>query len=288
MKQATKGALLAIAAAFFYSMISVCVKWIGNSLPTHEIVFFRALVMLLAGLLSMKWAGQKLSSDHKGWLVLRGISGAMGAFTYYAAVARIPLAETMALVNLSPFVVTILAGIFLKEGFRRSNILGIIISFAGAIFVINPGFATMNTGILIALASAFITGCSNTLVRKLRTDTDTPTIVFYYNIITIVIFFPAMLYGGFVMPSPAECVKLVFLGASSLLFNYCNTASYKYAHAGEVAIYTYFSIIFSSMTGFLIWGEIPALMTVAGVILIIGGAYISFRFESSGKGVKTS
>ena len=51
MTDAQKGVSLAILSALFYSLISVCVKWIGGALPTMEIVFFRALVMLLVGAL---------------------------------------------------------------------------------------------------------------------------------------------------------------------------------------------------------------------------------------------
>lgn len=35
-----KGAFLAVLSALFYSMISVCVKWIGGTLPTVEVLFF--------------------------------------------------------------------------------------------------------------------------------------------------------------------------------------------------------------------------------------------------------
>ena len=91
MTDAQKGVSLAILSALFYSLISVCVKWIGGALPTMEIVFFRALVMLLVGSGSMVLRHQKLGRKHRFLLILRGLSGAMGAFTYYAALAMIPL-----------------------------------------------------------------------------------------------------------------------------------------------------------------------------------------------------
>ena len=104
-----KGAFLAVLSALFYSMISVCVKWIGGTLPTVEVLFFRGAVMLIVASGTMLVKHQRLSGRQKPLLILRGFSGVLGAFTYYAAVAQAPLAETMALVNLSPFVVTVLA-----------------------------------------------------------------------------------------------------------------------------------------------------------------------------------
>lgn len=274
-----KGAFLAILSALFYSLISVCVKWIGGTLPTMEVLFFRALVMLLVSCGTMVVKHQRLTHRHVPLLVARGFSGALGAFTYYAAVASIPLAETMALVNLSPFAVTILAAVFLKEKIHRWNFIALVASFAGALCIIRPSFGSVEPGYLIALASAIITGCSYTMVRRLKQDVDTPTIVFYYNIVTVAVAFPVMMLGGFVVPSGAELFKLFCLGVSALLFNYFNTSAYQYAPAGEISIYNYFSIIFSSVFGFLLWSEHLAAATAAGIVLILFGAYWSFRGE---------
>jgi drug/metabolite transporter (DMT)-like permease len=272
-----RGIILAVLSALFYSLISVCVKWISGALPTMEIVFFRALVMLVFGSSSMVMQGQRPGTRHLSLLLLRGLSGALGAFTYYAALARIPLAETMALVNLSPFVITILAALFLREKVHRGLLLALLISFSGALCIIRPSFGAINAGYLIALASAVITGCSYTLVRKLKQDVDTPTIVFYYNVVSVLVALPVMAASGFVIPVGIEWVKLLCLGFSALLFNYCNTSAYKYAPAGEISIYNYLSIIFSSVFGILLWSEYLVATTAAGIALILGGAYLSFR-----------
>ena len=274
-----KGIFLAVLSALFYSMISVCVKWIGGTLPTVEVLFFRGAVMLLVASGTMVVKHQRLSGKHKPLLILRGFSGVLGAFTYYAALARAPLAETMALVNLSPFVVTVLAAIFLRERLRKGHVLALLISFAGALCIIRPSFSHVEVGYLIAFASAIITGCSYTMVRKLKQDVDTPTIVFYYNIVTALVAFPVMMLGGFVMPSGLEWLKLLCLGISALLFNYFNTSAYKYAPAGEISIYNYLSVIFSSAFGLLLWKEHLVASTVLGIALILTGAYLSFRSD---------
>lgn len=279
-----KGICLAVISAFFYSLISVCVKWVGGTLPTIEIVFFRALVMLLIGTGSMAVRHQHLTNRHLPLLIFRGLSGAFGAFTYYAALSMIPLAETMALVNLSPFIVCIFAGLFLNEKIRKSHLLALLISFSGALCIIRPEFGGVNTGYLVAVASAIITGCSYTMVRKLKQDIDTPTIVFYYNVVSVAVSFPVMMAKGFVMPSGAEWIKLLCLGLSALLFNNFNTSAYQYAPAGKISIFNYLSIIFSSLFGILLWNEYLVLGTVAGIALILAGAYLSFKSEQKFSG----
>lgn len=271
-----KGTLLAIVAALFYSLISVCVKWIGGVLPTVEVLLFRALVMLLLGCSSMIARHQSLDNRQLPLLLARGLSGAFGALTYYAAVASIPLSETMALVNLSPFIVTVLAAVFLKEKIFKHNIAALVLSFGGALVIIQPGFRAVSAAYLTALASAFITGCSYTMVRQLKKNTDTSSIVFYYNAVTLAVALPLVLLEGFVMPQGLTWFKLFCLGLCSLLFNYFNTASYKYANAGDISIYTYLSIIFSTIIGIVFWKEALVPATAVGIALILGGAWYSF------------
>ena len=74
-----KGVALAIVAALFYSLISVCVKWIGGVLPTVEILLFRGLVMWVLGCIGMLVQRQKLDNRRLPLLMARGLSGAFGA-----------------------------------------------------------------------------------------------------------------------------------------------------------------------------------------------------------------
>lgn len=248
-----------------------------------EVLLFRALVMFLLACPPLILRRQRLDNRRLPLLLARGLSGAFGALTYYAAVASIPLAETMALVNLSPFVVTVLAAAFLKEKIYKYHIAALVLSFGGALIVIQPGFHDANAGYLIALASAFITGSSYTMVRQLKKTTDTTTIVFYYNAVTVAVALPLSLINGFVIPRGLVWFKLFCLGLCALLFNYCSTASYRYAAAGDISIYMYLSIAFSAIIGIVFWREILLPATAVGILLILCGAYCSFRGSRSAK-----
>lgn len=237
------------------------------------------MLVLVAGPMMLK--RQRVCSKHRALLILRGVSGALGAFTYYAAIAQVPLAETMALVNLSPFVVTILASIFLKEKCGKRHIAALLISFLGALCIIRPNFNTLNTGYLIAFASAVITGCSYTLVRKLKQDVDTQTIVFYYCIVSVLFSLAFMGFSGFVWPSLLDWFKLVCLGVVAQLFNWTNTSAYKYAPAGKIAIFGYMSIFCSALFGIVLWNEYLVVGTVIGILLIFSGAFLSFYNEKT-------
>jgi drug/metabolite transporter (DMT)-like permease len=56
--------------------------------------------------------------------------------------------------------------------------------------------------------------------------------------------------------------------------------AYRYAPAGEVSIYNYSNVIFSSIFGFMLFAEIPDLLSVSGYLLIIAAGYLTFRLGS--------
>ncbi|UCC75588.1 MAG: DMT family transporter, partial [Anaerolineales bacterium] len=59
---------------------------------------------------------------------------------------------------------------------------------------------------------------------------------------------------------------------------YCMARAYSLAQASVVAPFEYVSLPISVMWGFVIWQEIPTLMTLAGALLaLFSGMYILYR-----------
>jgi hypothetical protein len=60
-----------IAAAFFFSIMSLIVKALGTGMPTAEVVFARSVVMLVLAFVMIRRAGIHLWCRRKSLLVLR-------------------------------------------------------------------------------------------------------------------------------------------------------------------------------------------------------------------------
>lgn len=283
MKQRSKGAIFMLVAACFYAITAAIVKSLSD-IPVVEKVFFRNIIGLLPIIVvACKQKGsikRYLLGNNKPFLILRGVFGLIAMASYYYALSHAPLAETVTLGNIYPFFVIIFSYFFIKEEIRKVHIGTFIMSILGAVLIIRPQFDNVNIFYIFAFVSAIFTGAAYTTVKHLQETDDSLVIMFYFSLITAVAFLPFVFMGHFVLPKGWDLLKLLMLGGSATLYQICMTTAYKYAPAGEIAIYSYASIVFSGIIGFILWYEIPTLLSLMGSILILLAAFINYKQSS--------
>lgn len=278
MHNRKKAALFMVIAALCYATLAAIVKSI-EGIPTFEKLFFRTAFGFLF-MLAFAWKRRiPLRGVNRVGLVSRGISGFVAALTYYIALAKIPLADTVALTNLYPFIVILLSALFLRERLKWFHGLAFGLSVLGGLLILRPGFSDWNVYSVIALLSAVFTGMNYVILKHVRETDSAEVLVLYYSGISALGCIPFMFMGYFTLPDPFQLMQLVSLGLVGTMYQWFVSAAYKYAPAGEVSIYSYFSIVFSSIMGILLWSEIPGFPAVAGMCLIFAGAYVVFRKE---------
>ena len=206
------------------------------------------------------------------------------------------LAEANALFFSSPFFVSILATIFLKEkvGIRRWS--AIIVGFFGVFIVLDPDFNDFDYMKLAPVACAFCYAISMT-ITKITSEKDnvyTQMIHLYFGALIISILFFIFTGNGqannfsdptfqfifrewFTNPSYAWpfIIAMGFIGAFAFFFVF---SAYSIASPSVVSLYEYSLIIWSILTGYILFNNIPTFRTFVGVSIIIGaGIYIYFR-----------
>ena len=67
---------------------------------------------------------------------------------------------------------------------------------------------------------------------------------------------------------------------------FCLNKAYLSARAATVAPFEYSYIIWAALFGYLIWGEIPAVMTIIGLAILIGSNIFALRTEVRSMRVK--
>lgn len=279
----TKGIFFMLISSLGFSFMAVSIKYVSD-IPLFEKIFFRNLVSLFVALWGMRHMksfsvllGQK---GNRMYLLGRSVAGLLGVITNFYAIAHLPLANANILNKLSPFVVLFLSAYFLKEKIRKIQIAGFFISFFGVMLIIKPTLDFDILPSLSALASAVCAGTAYTFVRTLGNRKENPsTIVFVFSLISVLGIFPFMMLN-YVQPTLKEFLILLSIGVFATFGQFGLTYAYKYSKASEVSIYTYSSIIFTVILGFLFFGEIPDMLTVIGGLIVIAVAiklYFVFR-----------
>lgn len=193
------------------------------------------------------------------------------------------LADSAMLNKLSPFFVTLFAALFLKERLGKAQIPALIIVFLSSLLIIKPRFDLSILPALAGFCSAICAGGAYTLIRFLKNRERPETIVFFFSFASVIGTFPLMLMD-FVMPTGIQFLFLLLIGVAASFGQFGLTLAYRYAPASEISIYNYTSILFAALVGFLIWGEVPDIYSIAGgigIILVATALFFSKRVRES-------
>ena len=268
--------LFMIISAFCFALMSASVKQAAN-IPFIQKVFFRNLVMaaiivpvVLARIrIGASWQLLTGGAGNRLRLVLRSLLGCLGVVLYFLSIERLQLGDSSLLNKLSAFFVIILSAIFLKEKILAHHIPVIIAAFSGAVLIIKPGFNMDIFPAVCGFLAAFCGAAAYTIVASLKGKEDSLTIISWFSVISVALSLIPMIIM-WETPNLTELVSLIFTGIFAAGGQFFLTLAYTRGPAGEVSIYNYTQVVFSMIIGFLLWGEIPDLMSAGGAVLIIG------------------
>lgn len=285
------------AGVLVFSMQDVIIKTVSGSYPVHEVVAIRCIVALplLLAILHRRGGIRAVLSPRKGWLALRGAILIVAYTTYYLALPVLPLASVVALYFTAPLFVTAMAGPFLGEKIGLHRWAAALAGFGGVIVMMRPASGLFDLAALLPVVAAMTYGAAQLMARRLGTTDSAPVMAFYQNLMFLIgALAMAALFSD---AAPAEDGRgaLAFLirpwswpsGHDLLLMAACGpiaavgmvllTQAYRLAEANLVASFEYTGLIWASLWGFSLWGEIPGASTLAGAALIVGaGLYVLY------------
>lgn len=273
-----KSVLLMLFSSLSFAAMGAFVK-LSLNLPTFEKAFFRNFVSLLIAVYVIfrnkqsPW-GKK---ENRKYLLGRSIFGTLGMLCYFYGIDKLILADSGMLNKIHPFFVTIFAAIFLKDKITRYQMASLILAMVGVVLIIKPSsnFYQSVPAFVCFLSSVFA-GAAYTFVSYLGGKENKYIIVFNFSLVSSLITLPFFI-ANFVMPDIKQLTFLMLAGITSALGQFSLTIAYEYAPAGEVSIYNYSNVIFSSILGAMLFSEIPDLLSFAGYALVIVAGYIVFR-----------
>lgn len=83
--------------------------------------------------------------------------------------------------------------------------------------------------------------------------------------------------------SVMQVVYLIGAGLAAAAGQIGITLAYSFAPAKDISIFTYASIIFTALFGFILFGESPDFYAILGYIIIIGASYYMFEKQDANR-----
>ena len=256
--------------------MNVGVKYLTN-IPSHEIVFFRALVSLVVCYFMIRKAGLNPWGNKKSLLIMRGLTGTTALIIYFNTIQTMPLATAATLIQLSPIFTIILAGPMLKESPRPIQWLFFIISFGGVIMVKGFDARVTPTEVALGVTAAFFAGLAYNYIRKVKNYDHPLVVVFYFPLVTVPLV-GAYTLTHWVPPTPIEWLILLAIGGVVTVAQIYMTRAYQLERAANISNYTYLGVVLAIMIGWVFFDETISLLAFGGISLIIFGVIMGSRF----------
>src|SRR5260370_42640945 len=201
---------------------------------------------------------------------------------FFWAVSYLPLADAVTFYLAGPIYVTALSVVLLGEkvGWRRWS--AVMVGFAGVVLALRPSAASFTLPALIALGGSIFFAVLMVTTRMLRHTAD--MVLISGQVSATLLFGAAFAPFGWVTPSLRDCLLLSLCGVISIAALACVNRSLKLAPASVVVPYQYTMIIWAVGLGYVVFGDVPDLFTLAGAAIIIAaGLYIFWREQVQGR-----
>ena len=217
-------------------------------------------------------------------MLLRAAFGTAGILCNFYAIDKLDLADASMLNKLSPFFAVVFSAFILKEKTSPMQVAAVILAFAGSLFIIRPTFSNMAlVPSLIGFSGGMAAGAAYTLVRYMKQrGENSALIVFCFSAFSCIFTLPFMI-AGFVPMSGKQLVILLLAGLFAAGGQFAITGAYSFAPAKEVSVFDYSQVIFSAITGYFLFGQVPVLLSWVGYAIIVATAVWTFVQNNSKK-----
>ena len=268
-----------IASVMCFAVMDLCIKWL-NYYPFGEVFFARFFFGLIPIFLIIpkdKWS-DFYKTTRPGLHAFRATCGTIAFICIFFGLRYLPLADVVSLTFGGPIFVTIASIIFLSEKVGIKRWSAVFLGFVGMTLIVQPAFIELNYYYLSPiLFCIFFSGVAIS-VRALSKTEPNYRIAFYFTVLCTIIGLFTLPYG-WIMPTTKDLFLFIIMGLCGSVANLLLTQSYRLAEASLVTPIKYLSLVYAIIFGFIIWGEIPKPLMLAGALLVVLSSLIIFIRE---------
>jgi drug/metabolite transporter (DMT)-like permease len=261
--------LVSITFACF-AVLDTTAKWLVRSLPVLEVVWLRFVghVLFTALLLAPRY----------GMRLLRGLMLFSMTGLNFWALQYLQLAETGAVQFAVPILIALFGAWLLGERLDAPRWIAIGVGFAGVLLIVRPGTGGFHPAILLAIGNAVLYALFNLLTRRLAA-TDRPEATQFVSALSAAVLLTPVGLAVWQAPaSLAEWLLIGVLGLSGGIGHWLLAVAHRFAPASVLAPFLYQQVLWMTLFGWLVFGDVPGLTVIAGTAVVVAsGLYLIAR-----------
>lgn len=278
MTQTKLSVLLMIGAMFVFTLMDAVAKVLTQEIGVWPTLWIRYLGQaVLVFLIVLPRFGKIVKTSFPLLQLARSVFLMCATMCFFWGISNIGLAEATAIMDISPVLITLGAVLFLGERIGIRRVIGIIGALIGAMIVIRPGSDVFSVYALFPLGAAICYSGYNIITRFVGAREDPWTSLFYTAL------FGAMVFST-IVPShwqPLSTFTITLMAVLSVMATLAQWLLIKALSLGEASLLApigYIALIFATLWGFLLFGDLPDQWTVIGALVIVAsGIYVWSR-----------
>ncbi|UCH73127.1 MAG: DMT family transporter [Rhodospirillales bacterium] len=273
------GIALMVAAMMIVPFMDALAKHLSDRYAVSQLTWARFFfhLAILAPIVLYHHGRRALRPAQPGLQLLRSGFTLLATILFFAAIARMPIADALALLFVSPMVVTALSPVMLDERVGMRRWVAVAAGFAGALIILRPGFGVAQAGSFLAMGAGISFAFYTLLTRRLS-GTAPPLVTLAYTAVTGAAVMSIAVIPDWITPSPGDLLMMCGIGAIAATGHFLLIRAFDYAPASLLAPYSYSEIVMATAVGWFVFSDFPDRWTWAGIIVIVAsGIYISWR-----------
>ena len=304
----TKGIILILAAMLIFAVQDSLMKYIYSSVALYEVYLFRTIVSFTLIIIYLKILKKPIVfKTHYPLLTFcRVILFFFGFSSFYISLTIMPLATATALFFVSPFLITIFAKFILKDQIGPRRWIAVIVGFIGVYIILNPNFDDFDYFSLSPILCAFCYALSMIIIKKTSKKDSVYQQMFQFYIgamiISIIFYFfigdgrydtidnPAaqFIFREWFSNLEFSLIYMIILGFTAAVAFLLIFSAYRIASPAVVSPFEYSILVWSTLSGWIFFNEVPKINTLIGMCLIVGGGiYIFIREKAQEQSIAT-
>ena len=275
--------LIAMTGWFFFSVTDAFTKVMTAEYPIVQLIGICSIVgtLLSAGMIYFRYGWRGFLTPNWKLFTIRGVLVIIVSYFVVKALSMITLADFYGIVFMTPFLVTIMSVLFLKEKIGIHRIIAMIAGFIGVLVLAGPRLDSVPLGLAFAFIGTVGGSLVTIIIRKIGREPVSTLFAFVPCVANAVVYGPLMLLpGNFHVPQdPLMLLLPCMLGLTAFIGFMCFSIGFTRAtETAVVAPFHYTQMIWGVLLGYVLFGDVPAATTIVGSLIILAaGLYMLWR-----------
>jgi drug/metabolite transporter (DMT)-like permease len=239
-----------------------------------EALLFRAIFMLI---LMLPWAMKHgigpITPKRMGPFAIRGVLAMTNTTLLLMALEHLPVADVSAINFTRPMITTLLAIIFLHEAVGPQRWVAIFVGFIGALIIIRPGFADINMGAFLTLASCATASVTFILVKTLS-GREPPDMIAFYQPVFVLPIAAVLTLFVWQVPTWEDVGWCAVLGLFAILTHRCMNRAFAAVELSFLQPLEFIRLPIAAVLGWIVFNDTTDIYTwIGGTVIFAASVY---------------